>query len=86
MSHRIKRVLRTDAERWPNIKGFDVEIETTLSDGQKIIHETFIQHDEFMLRKLLEDQYDDKTVEELWKLIENYGQFKYNEGSLYVEE
>jgi hypothetical protein len=78
MSWKIKSVLRSDAEYgYPRRKGYEVEIET--DNGST--HKSIMSNEEFMLRKFLEDQYTQAVVDAIWRLIEDYGQMKYSEGS-----
>lgn len=66
---------------WPNIEGYNVEIEV---DGVPI-RNTFMTKEEFNLRMFLQSQFTPDVVTKVWKLIEDYGQMKYEEGSLDTE-
>ena len=77
MSWKIKRVLNTNVDfGYPVRKGYEVELET----DNGAIHKQFMATEQFILRKFLEDQYTQAVVDGVWKLIEDYGQMKYNEG------
>jgi hypothetical protein len=59
---------------------YEVEIETTTENGP-ICHIQNMTTEEFLLRKFLEDLYDQVVVDSIWDLIEDYGQQKYQEGA-----
>jgi hypothetical protein len=78
MSWKIKRVIRTNAEfGYPKKIGYEVQIESTGG----IAWTRFMTTEEAILRLFLEKEYPQDIVDKLWKLIEDYGQMKYSEGS-----